>query len=585
MDFESFAMADYYGPVLATLTNATGVTVWCDADYENFNETAVLRARASYFASDMIFRGRGDDIETVAERIVGVLTQAVVMTSRFSKRVKALIRAQSGGRTLTRKLRATEEYWYNASSAIQFVDAADIFNVSASIIGTIGPTSVPTSEPTSCPTLIPSPDPTSVPSSVPTQVPTISPTSIPTSVPTPVCPTWANMGNCDDPNCLCCTSYNVTRDVNGTLRKDGADVIDARKANKPGTHRCLMCQNDFDCIDVDDDGDGECVANPTNFTAGNNLCDWWLWAWYYGDNVPGQSSPNGHSYAADFSLNHRDSYIIGGSNCSYDRVDVINDDAAGRTFADENSNGALVYHGCHGIFSFGNDTRYASGSPDHDHDREGSVCYKDYRDPDYRGYCSYQVGPAACVRCSPYAFDDLIMSSTLTLSISSGQTAEDLNNDENFKKALRTTIFYAAGLDQYPLLNSAPGSYVKDLEFVDADNNRRRLLSISSVNALYNLVVAASGITLSATDFYDNVENLADTAVTSGTFGSLLTVYLTTFNVTAVTLNVTSLFVEVTQTVPPTYWSLTADVAVPPVIQNRLSGDILPPCGCENDEL
>ena len=371
----------------------------------------------------------------------------------------------------------------------------------------------------------------------------------------------------------------MTKDVNGSLSVDGA-----RQANKPGTHRCLMCESEYDCIDVDGDGDGECVSNTTNFIPGNNLCDWWLWAWYYGPSVPDRTNPTGHSYAENYDLSHRKFYIIGGQNCSADRVDIISANAEGRTFDD--GSGTETYHACNGLFAFGNDTRYPSGSADYDHDREGSICYKDYRDPDYRGYCAYQVGPAACARCSPYSFDDLIMAGTLTLAVGSGQTVEDLNNDEDFKDAFKTTIFYASGLDKYPLLTADPTTYVKDLEFVDADGRRRRLLTASSVNALYNLVVVASSITISATDFYDSVETLADTAVTTGSFGTLLTTYLTTFNVTGVSMNVTAIFVEVTQTVPPTYWSVTADVVIPPVIQNRLGGDItLPACGCSSDEL
>ena len=122
-------MADYYGPVLMNLTNATGVSVWCDAITASpYNETAVVNARASYLATEMIFRGKGDDIYAVADRIVKVLDQAVVMTSRFRKRVKALIRAKSGG-SHSRKLYSgsgpDDSYSYNATTMIQFVDAAD----------------------------------------------------------------------------------------------------------------------------------------------------------------------------------------------------------------------------------------------------------------------------------------------------------------------------------------------------------------------------------------------------------------------------------------------------------------------------
>lgn len=566
-------MTDYYSPVMANLTNATSASTRCDDNTPNFNATALLITRANYFASDMIRRNQGEDILATAERVNDEVYTAAVETSRLSKKVKQRVRVRAGGSS-SRRLATISGYTYNASSAVHFVDAAAIVNVSTEVLGTIGPTSVPTMAPTVLPTALPTPSPTELPTAVPTAEPTSAPTFLPTVAPTPACPTWATTKDCET-NCLCCTSYNVTKGPNGTISND------ARQANTGQAHRCLMCYNGYDCFDADGDGDGECIANATGFLPGNNLCDWWLWAWNYGAPVPGRDSPNGHAYAQDFGLD-KPFYIIGGQNCSADRVDIISADAPGRTFVE---NGVEKYHACIGLFAKGNDTRYPSGSSEYDHDREGSICYKDYRDPDYRGYCAYEVGPSACARCNPYSFNDLIVAGTLSLSVSSGQTAQQLNADTDFKLAMRTAIFFASGLDSYTKLTNVPYSYVRDLEFVDVANDaqrRRRLLAtVSTVDALYNLVVAAASISDSASDFYTSVANLAEVSVNSGSFSTLLAGYLSVYNVTTVNVNVTAIYTEVTQTVPPTYWSFTAEAQLPAVIQNRIGGfTTLPACGC-----
>ncbi|KAJ8613955.1 hypothetical protein CTAYLR_008788 [Chrysophaeum taylorii] len=570
-------MEDYYAPVLANLTNATSASAWCD----NYNYTAVVVTRANYYATDTIFRSEGDDVRSVADRVRRVVYDAAVATRRLRRRIKQRIRAKAGG-SASRRLASSSSisggggggYAYNATSAIQFVDAATTLNVSTFVVGTIGPTGVPTSAPSSAPTGLPTPAPTTLPSPAPTELPSAVPTFLPTPVPTPACPTWATSRDCGD-DCLCCTAYNNNNNTNnnGTAQQ--------QQQQKDGKKNCLACHAGYDCLDVDGDGDGECEWNAT-FAPGNNLCDWWLWAWYYGPPVPGRDTPNGHDYADDFTLD-KDFYVIGGQNCSVDRVEIISTSAAGRTF-DEDGDGEDDYHACNGLFAFGNDTRYASGSADHDHDREASVCYKDYRDPDYRGYCSYMVGPSACARCNPYSSNDLVVANTLSLSVASGQTVAELNADVDFKLALRTTIFYSSGLDAYAKLTAEPYTYVQDLEFVEQSSLRRRLLS--SVDALYNIVVSASSVTVSASDFYDDVQATAEAAVSSGAFGTTLTTYLATYNIAAnYTVNVTAIYAEVLQTVPPTYWSLTADNIVPPVILNRIGGAFshhssLPACGC-----
>mmetsp|Transcript_2544 Transcript_2544/g.3419 ORF Transcript_2544/g.3419 Transcript_2544/m.3419 type:complete len:740 (-) Transcript_2544:348-2567(-) len=443
---------------------------------------------------------------------------------------------------------------------------------------TASPSAVPSASPTMLPTAIPSQAPSTLPTSLPTSIPSASPTAVPTPVPTPVCPTWAQTSGCEDDNCLCCTSYNVTRDANGTI--DGG----ARKVNS-GSRNCLMCIPGYDCIDHDGDGDGECIENSTGFVPGNNLCDWWLWAWYYGPEIDGRDTPNGHLYPTDSTLD-KDYYIIGGQNCSAKRIDIISATAPGRYF-DDDGDGVDDYHACNGLFSFGNDTRYASGHPDYEHDREGSICYEDYRGATYRGYCSYMVGPSACVRCSPYDLDSLIVSSTLSMDVNSDKSIDELNEDEDFKLAMRSTIFYASGLDNYPDLTDPPYTYVQDLEFVASTSRTRRLLAVRSVDALYNIVVSASAITIAASEFYEDVETLAETAIDSGTFTSTLSDYLiNTYNITSITVNATAIYTEVLQTVPPTYWSVTADVVLPTTITRRLGGggNEQPACGCDEDE-
>lgn len=550
-DFDRYGMTDYFSPVVANLTNASSATTLCDDDTQNLNATAVLVTRASYFATDVVFRP--GDVFAAADRITRLLEQAAVYTTRLQRKIKQKIRAMSGGR---RRL-SVMGYTYNASTALQFVDAAAFLNVTTIVVGTVGPTGTPTSQPTSMPTATPTATPTAAPTSEPTSEPTSMPTAMPSPVPTPTCPTWATTSDCPS-NCLCCAAYNATRGANNTL--------DSRRVNK-GSSKCLMCYSGYECTDMDRDGDGECVWNGTN---ANSLCDWWLWAFNYGPNVPGRDHPNGHTYADDLSLD-REYYAIGGQNCSVDRVEIIPTSAPGRTFDNE-------FHACNGLFHFGNDTRYASGSADYDHDREGSICYKDYRDPEYRGYCSYMVGPSACARCAPYSLDNLILAGTMSLTLASGQSIDEMNDDVDFKKAMRSTIFYASGLDSYLGLTKQPFEYVKDLYF-EASTGRRRLAS--AVTALYNIVVAATSVSVSATDFYEALATAIESAVGSGTFSSALDAFLMTYNVTSYNINVTDVVSEVLQTLPPTFWSDTAASQVPDVIRSRLGASAaMEPCGC-----
>lgn len=400
---------------------------------------------------------------------------------------------------------------------------------------------------------------------------------MPSSMPTPACPTWATTVDCPD-DCLCCTAYNVTQNANGTSEIDG-ESSGSRQANKQSPHaRCLMCFSGYECDDIDGDGDGECVENATA-TAGSNMCDWWLWAWNYGPSIGGRTNPNGHDYSDEYATHYTGEvrydleeqfYMVGGDNCSVDRVEII---------SLEHENRILD---CNGLFWAGNDTNHASGSSSETHDREGTICYSDYRDPDYRGYCSYEVGPTACVRCNPYSSTDLVISTTIGIELSTGQTAAELNANANFTLGLRTALFYGANLDGYTALTKSPHLYILNLLVEDVRRRARRLLSWTSYDVTYDIVLPNGAVDVSSSDFYSAVVLAYQTAISAGTFASLLVVNLAG---SGVTINVTSVTATVESTTAPTFWSETDEVYLPPGIQGRLGGPrSLAPCECDAEE-
>ncbi|KAJ1455915.1 hypothetical protein M885DRAFT_616737 [Pelagophyceae sp. CCMP2097] len=550
-DFATFGIAAFWREALATVSNASFVDyVNCSDDTTN-NRTAHVSAHAHFFASDEVRRELGEDVESVSFKINDRVRRAAVNGSLFTRKLQAAISARR------RSLRATDPYYYQANDALEFVSAARALSVETAVVGTSVPTSVPTP--------VPSPAPTGVP------------TSVPTSYPTAQCPTWATTQNCPE-DCLCCTAYNVSAGVNGSL------PTGARQANKKSPHsQCLICYHGYECVDVDDDGDGECVENATTAAGSSpgNLCDWWLWAWYYGPTNEGLENPNGHSYEVigpdryELTKSH---YLVGGENCSADFVEVIKPTAEGRTIDGD-------FKACRGLFSQGNNTQFPSGSPFIDHDREGSVCYEDFRGAAFRGYCSYATGPAACARCNSYPSDVLVVQGEIGFLVRSTQTADELNDDLNFTSALATSIFESSGLLKFPKLDATnPRKYVQDLLVYQPDRRRRYLLAGTTMAASYSVVVSPTLISISSSSFSTSITTAQNLAVLSGSFTTLLMHTLAVLKVQGISVNITSASaLSLAVTLAPTLWSDTAEAVVPVAIQKRTGGETdLPPCDCED---
>ena len=597
-DFEAFGMEAYYKPVIALVTNATGVSsVECltagrDGLPGGDNDTAVLYAVAHFYATDEIDRSLGEGLQDVALKVNQRMKDNVIQTTKFNKKLKARIRNSFGGsRKRERRLEGprldrrtgrmlyvgdTMEYSYNATTAIQFVDSANITWVTTDVAGSIAPSGVPTSAPSPLPTTPPSPVPTSAPTSVPTTSPTSPPSPAPSAMPTPMCPTWASRDNCTN-DCLCCTAYHE-------------NATGMPEFNPTQHSQCLMCDYGYDCVDDDGDGDGSCVAN-SSYVDGNNMCDWWLWAWNYGPETALTDNPNGHDYSDDGSLDDK-FYVINGQNCSRNDVDVINTD-------------------CKGLFYYCNethcDTDTASGHESLAHDREASLCYEDYRGDSYRGFCSYDVGPGACARCVPGACNNgrnclegrltfdldttnlrrrlgAAVDAAVSRALSTTVTAADLNDDVNFTNALKDVIADVCDFDDYGLTTSN----IKDL--VVADNRRRlavdgsgeqRALSTSSFAVDYTISYDPAVVDVDPTVLAAAVDTAATDALADGSFDTALTTYMPTEYASAVT--VTAISTTVLATSAPTFWSDTDESEpTPPVILRRIGGEPdLPACGCD----
>ncbi|KAH8056254.1 putative 2OG-Fe(II) oxygenase [Aureococcus anophagefferens] len=489
-DFEAFGMEAYYKPVIALVTNATGVSsVEClmagrDGLPGGDNDTAVLYAVAHFYATDEIDRSLGEGLQDVALKVNQRMKDNVIQTTKFNKKLKARIRNSFGGsRKRERRLEGprldrrtgrmlyvgdTMEYSYNATTAIQFVDSANITWVTTDVAGSIAPSGVPTSAPSPLPTTPPSPVPTSAPTSVPTTSPTSPPSPAPSAMPTPMC--------------------------------------------------------------------------PTSYVDGNNMCDWWLWAWNYGPETALTDNPNGHDYSDDGSLDDK-FYVINGQNCSRNAVDVINTD-------------------CKGLFYYCNethcDTDTASGHESLAHDREASLCYEDYRGDSYRGFCSY-VGRArarcACRRLQQrpqlprgrLTFDldttnlrrrlGAAVDAAVSRALSTTVTAADLNDDVNFTNALKDVIADVCDFDDYGLTTSN----IKDL--VVTDNRRRlavdgsgeqRALSTSSFAVDYTISYDPAVVDVDPTVLAAAVDTAATDALADGSFDTALTTYMPTEYASAV---------------------------------------------------
>ena len=103
--------------------------------------------------------------------------------------------------------------------------------------------------------------------------------------------------------------------------------------NLPEPDQCLTStrvQVRRDGGDGQNDGDGTCEEMADYAYEGENMCDWWKWAYRYGPNKTetGPYATNwktGHAYAEDGSFPKK-WYSINGKNCSKWDVDVVSTD-------------------------------------------------------------------------------------------------------------------------------------------------------------------------------------------------------------------------------------------------------------------
>ena len=633
-------MEQYYKPVIQEITRAQSVpSVTCQSigthpalhagapggwngpgsvapEGKWDNDTAVLIAVTNFYATDEIDRddpSKASTVFEVGDNITWRMNTAIFKRqaqhqATFNRKMKMRIRNSFGGsRTRTRQLsEAAQEhragldartarslqgeeyemdYAYNATNAIHFVDAANITWVTSEVVGSIAPSGVPTADPTGTPTTPPSPEPTGVPTGTPTALPTSLPSPLPTPYPTAMCPSWATREGCA-PDCLCCASFSEAKYRRSASEFDGDD--DAFDVADPA--QCLMCDHGFECTetggDGQSDGDGTCVVKADYAYEGENMCDWWKWAFRYGPNKT-ETGPyasdwkTGHAYEADGSLSKK-WYSINGRNCSKWDVDVISTDQ------------------CKGLFYYCNETHCnentASGHPTLLHDREATVCYSDYRAPDYVGYCSYEVGPSHCARCVEGACGKgACVQASLGFELggaAASKTADELNADSAFKEGLADAI---ADMCDFASLGLSADN-IKDLVItfgrrrlhVEADGTtvEQRRLQTTAFTVTYTIVYDPAATSVSVDTIANTVTVAAEAAIDSGAFATSLATAMTAAGVTIISSSamiITETTVVIVSTEAPTFWSDTDEIVVPAIVERRSGGATdLAACGCDD---
>ena len=337
-----------------------------------------------------------------------------------------------------------------------------------------------------------------------------------------MCPSWATREGCA-PNCLCCASYSEAkyRRPHETFYNEHME----KDFNPAEPDQCLMCDHGFKCVetggDGQKDGDGTCVEKADYAYEGENMCDWWKWAYRYGPNKTetGPYATNwktGHAYAEDGSLPKK-WYSINGKNCSKWDVDVVSTDK------------------CKGFFHYCNathcDESTASGHKTLKHDREGTICYSDYRAPDFVGYCSYEVGPSHCARCVEGACGKgACVQASLGFELGGAagdKTPEELTADPVFTGGLKRSIaeacdFAALGLSEDNIKDLVISYGRRRLEVDEAGGavEQRRLQTAFSVT--YTIVYDPDVVAISVDTIAETVTAAAEEAIDEGSFVAAL---------------------------------------------------------------
>merc|ERR1719197_250464 len=294
------------------------------------------------------------------------------------------------------------------------------------------------------------------------------------------------------------------------------------------------------------------------------MCDWWKWAYRYGPNKTetGPYATNwktGHAYAEDGSLPKK-WYSINGKNCSKWDVDVVSTDK------------------CKGLFHYCNSTHCdestASGHKTLKHDREGTICYSDYRAPDFVGYCSYEVGPSHCARCVEGACGKgACVQASLGFELGGAagdKTPEELTADPIFTGGLKRSIaeacdFAALGLSEDNIKDLVISYGRRRLEVDDPD-----VVAIS-VDEIAETVTAAAEEAIDEGSFITaldeamtevQAELVADGTITQAEADAAVAAFVGSVVITETVVTILS-------TEAPTFWSDTEENMEPVIVSRR----------------
>ena len=284
---------------------------------------------------------------------------------------------------------------------------------------------------------------------------------------------------------------------------------------------------------------------------------------------------------------------------------------------------------CKGLFHYCNETHCdestASGHKTLKHDREGTICYSDYRAPDFVGYCSYEVGPSHCARCVQGACGKgACVQASLGFELGGAagdKTPEELTADPVFTGGLKRSIatacgFAALGLaeDNIKDLVISYGRRRLEVDEAGAAVEQRRLQTAFSVS--YTIVYDPDIVAISVDEIAETVTKAAEEAIDEGSFITALDTAMAEVvaelgaaadpnvinpltgaayaasDVAAVTalfvgsVVITEVAVTILSTEAPTFWSDTEENMEPVIVSRRQGGvavSDLPACGCDDD--
>ena len=273
---------------------------------------------------------------------------------------------------------------------------------------------------------------------------------------------------------------------------------------------------------------------------------------------------------------------------------------------------------CKGLFHYCNathcDESTASGHKTLKHDREGTICYSDYRAPDFVGYCSYEVGPSHCARCVEGACGKgACVQASLGFELGGAagdKTPEELTADPVFTGGLKRSIaeacdFAVLGLSEDNIQDLVISYGRRRLEVDEAGGavEQRRLQTAFSVT--YTIVYDPDVVAISVDTIAQTVTAAAEEAIDEGSFITALDEAMTEVQAELVadgtitqaeadaavaafvgSVVITETVVTILSTEAPTFWSDTEENMEPVIVSRRQGGvavSDLPACGCDDD--